>query len=301
MKTKIFATMKFIGLAACIMLGLVSIIGTGGGGGGGGGVAPPGTTIINKDNVEDIAHRIIDSSLLGEDFVSDFGDLQIAGYDCVDQGNVTTTGSISEPPAVNDTITVTYNNCQEFGIIINGSMTVTIKEVSNNFDGTPPYNLKAEIVMSNLSSEDIDLGLVATVNGDMTISISDNNAGEMSVTIEGNSLTQQWDSEVETLSDFLIEMVDNWATGDYSINLNGTIGSTLLSGSVSFNTITIFTGNENIGTGEPTAGVLLVINSIDNSQALLTAKDDGTGLEIKVDAEGDGEYEFETFIPYGDL
>jgi hypothetical protein len=167
-------------------------------------------------------------------------------------------------------------------------------------------------VLSNLSSEAIDLGLVATVNGDMTISISDDNTGGLSITIEGNSLTQQWDGEVETLSDFLIEMVDNLATGDiemvdnlatgdYSINLNGTIGSTMLSGSVTFNTITIFTGNENIGTGEPTAGELLVINSIDNSQGLLTAKDDGTGLEIKVDADGDGEYEFQTFIPYGDL
>jgi hypothetical protein len=131
--------MKKTGILIVAILAAGLLAACGGGGSDGGGVnVDPGTTIINKDNVEDIAHRIIDSSLLGEDFVSDFGDLQIAGYNCVDQGNVSTTGSISEPPAVNDTITVTYNDCQEFGVIINGSMTVTIKEVSNNFDGTPP-------------------------------------------------------------------------------------------------------------------------------------------------------------------
>ena len=61
----------------------------------------------------------------------------------------------------------------------------------------------------------------------------------------------------------------------------------MLSGSVTFNTITIFTGNENIGTGEPTAGELLVINSIDNSQALLIAQNDGSGLLVVIDADGD--------------
>ena len=62
MKTKIFATMKFIGLATCIMLGLVSIIGTGGGGGGGGVAVTPspytGITTqaqITGDNAELLA------------------------------------------------------------------------------------------------------------------------------------------------------------------------------------------------------------------------------------------------------
>ena len=299
MKRELSVIIKFICLTAIFALGVVSIIGSGGGGGGG--TTPIETGFINQDNIVEITQGIVDSTLIGEGFVEEFGDLQIPEGACADGGTITSVGSIGDPPAVDDTITVTFNDCQEFSDITDGTMTLTIKEVSTDFDGIPPYNLKVEIVFNDLSSEDIDLGLVATVNGDMTITISEDDAGELRVRIQGNSLTQQWDSEVEELSDFLLELVDNWITGDFSIDLNGTISSTLFGGSVTFDTTTLFTGNENIGTGEPTAGVLLVINSIDNSQALLTAKDDGTGLEIKVDAEGDGEYEFETFIPYGDL
>jgi hypothetical protein len=70
---------------------------------------------------------------------------------------------------------------------------------------------------------------------------------------------------------------------------------------VTFATTTLFTGKENVAGGEPTAGELHITNSIDNSQALLIAREDGTGLEIKVDADGDGDYEFEDFISYDNL
>ena len=298
MKRELSVIIKFICLTAIFALGVVSIIGSGGGGGGG--TTPIETGVINQDNIVEITQGIVDSTLIGEGFVEEFGDLQIPEGACAYGGTITSVGSIGDPPAVDDTITVTFNDCQEFSDITDGTMILTIKEVSTDFDGTPPYNLKVEILFNDLSSEDIDLELVATVNGDMTITISEDDAGELRVRIQGNSLAQQWDSEVEELSDFLIELVDNWITGDFSKDLNGTISSTLLGGSVTFDTTTLFTGNENIG-GEPTAGVLHVTNSIDNSQALLTAKDDGSGLEIKVDADGDGEYEFEDFISYDNL
>jgi hypothetical protein len=297
MKKRLSVAARYISLVFILTFGVISIIGSGGGGGGGGG----GTAIINEDNIRDIAQGIIDSTLIGDGFLEEFGDLQIPEGACEDDGTITTLGSIGDPPEVDDTITVTFNDCQEFGVITNGIMTVTIKEVSADFDGTPPYNLSVEILLINLSSEDIDLGLVATVTGDMTITISEDGAGELRVKIEGDSLTTQWDGEVETLSDFLFEMVDNSSTLDFSKDLNGTIGSTLLGGSVTFATTTLFTGKENVAGGEPTAGELHITNSIDNSQALLIAREDGTGLEIKVDADGDGDYEFEDFISYDNL
>lgn len=302
MKNRFSVAVRYISLFFIVAFGVVSIVGSGGSSGHGGddGDGDLPSMTINQDNIVEIAQSIIDSTLIGEGFVEEFGDLQIPEGACADSGTITSVGSISDPPAVDDTITVTFNDCQEFGDITDGTITLTIKEVSADFDGTPPYNLKVEIVFNNLSSEDIDLGLVATVNGDMTITISNDGAGELRVRIEGNSLTTQWDGEVETLSDLLIELVDNSSTGDFSKDLNGTISSTLLGGSVTFNTTTLFSGNENIG-GEPTAGVLHITNSIDNSQALLSAKDDGSGLVIKVDADGDGEYEFEDFISYDNL
>lgn len=50
--------------------------------------------------------------------------------------------------------------------------------------------------------------------------------------------------------------------------------------------VTPFTGNDNIGTGNPTAGVLQVTTTVDNSQARLTALADAVSLEI--DGDGDG-------------
>jgi CheY-specific phosphatase CheX len=300
MKNKLTIAARYISLFFILAFGVVSIVGSGGSSGHGGDGAPPGTT-INEDNIEEITHRILDLAFLGEGFEDEFGDLQIPEGDCLDGGTITSTGNISDPPAVDDTTTVTYNNCQEFGVITDGTMTLTITQVSDNFDGTPPYNLNIDIVLNDLSSEDVDLGLVSTTNGDMAIFFSENLAGDMSIMMQGNSLTLQWDAEFETLSDFLIELTTNWITGDYSLDLNGTIDSTLIGGAVSFNTTTNFTGNDNIGTGEPTAGVLHVTSSIDNSQALLTALADGVSLETKVDADGDGEYELVFLTPWAEL
>ena len=261
-------------------------------------ICPGGIGTINQDNIKEITHRILDFAFLGEGFLGQFGDLQITDYNCQDGGNVTTTGSISTPPTVNDTITVTYNNCQEFGVITDGTMTMTITQASDNFDGTPPYNLTIDLVFNDLSSEDVNLGLVSTSNGDIAISIREDLTGNMSIMIQGNSLTQQWEGEVETLSDYLIELTTNWNTGDFSLDLNGNLDSTMIGDPVSFITTTLFTGNDSME--NPTAGVLHVTN-IDNSQALLTALADGVSLQVEVDADGDGEYEYVDLIPWLDL
>ncbi|MDX1701999.1 MAG: hypothetical protein R3250_15340 [Melioribacteraceae bacterium] len=42
--------------------------------------------------------------------------------------------------------------------------------------------------------------------------------------------------------------------------------------------VTPFTGNDNIGTGNPTAGVLHVTTTVDNSQARLPALADAVSL-----------------------
>jgi CheY-specific phosphatase CheX len=262
-------------------------------------ICPGGIGTVNQDNIKEITERILAFAFLGEGFLGNLEDLQITDHACLDGGNVATTGSINDPPTLNDTITVTYNNCQEFGVITDGTMTMTITQVSANFDGTPPYNLTIDIEYNDLSSEDVNLGLVSITSGDMAISVSEDIAGKMSVMIQGNSLTQQSEDEVETLSDYLIELTYNWITGDQSLDLNGTLDSTLIGDPVSYNTTTLFTGNDSME--NPTAGVLHVTSNIDNSQALLTALADGVSLQVEVDADGDGEYEYVDLIPWLDL
>jgi hypothetical protein len=300
MKNRLSIAAKFTSLFFILAFGIVSIVGSGGGGSGhgGDGVTPTGT--INKDNIIEIIHGINPYASLGDG--SDFlADLEITDHACVDGGDVTTAGTISDPPAVSDTMTVTYNNCQEFGVITNGTVTITITQISGNPGGGPPYSATIHIVYNDLSSEDVNLGLVSTSSADMAISISEDLAGNFSIMIQGDSLTQQWDNEVETLSDFLIESTYNQNTFDFSLDLNGDLDSTLIGFPVSFNTTTLFTGNDNGVTDNPTAGVLHITTSIDNSQALLTALADGVSLEISVDADGDGNYEYVDSISWADL
>jgi len=258
-------------------------------------ICPGGTGTINQDNIGEITQGINAFVSLGDNF-----DLMITDPFC-EVGDATTTGSISDPPAVNDTVTVTYNNCQEFGVITNGTTTMTITEVSGDINGNPPHSLTIHLMYNDLSSEDVNLGLVSTSSADMYISISEDGMGNFSSVYQGNLLTQKWDDEVVTLSDFLMELTYNMNTGDHRLNMFGDLDSTLIGGPVSFNTTTPFTGNEFIGNGDPTAGVLHVTTSIDNSQALITALPDGVNLQIMVDSDGDGNYEYVDLIPWSNL
>jgi hypothetical protein len=300
MKNRLLAEGKLLGLTALIFLiSTMFLVSCGGGGGGSG---PGVTETINKDNVKEIIERI-NAFVIGEDTAGNFGELLTPEYVCPDGGNVTTQGGFSSPPAVGDTLTVTYDNCQEPGVIRNGSVTITIKDVSASFDGTPtpPYNVTIAYVYNDLSTGDVNLGLIDTTNGDMTLSFSEDLAGNTGLIMQGNSRTVQYENVVETLSDFYMELNYNYNTGDNSLNMNATLDSTLIGDPVSFITTTPFTGNDNIGTGNPTAGVLHITTSVDNSQALLTALPDGVSLEIRVDADGNGAYEYVDSILWSDL
>ena len=298
MKNKLSIAVKTIGILFVFALGVVSIIGSGGGGGGGTPTTttttlPGGASAINKDNIIDIIHGINPYASLGED--SDYlADLQITAHDCVDGGNVETTIN-------NDTLVVTYNDCNESGTITNGIVNMTITLVLGDLAGGPPYSVKVHLVYNDLTSEDVISGLVSTSSADMDITISEDDAFNFSIMMEGGSLTQQWDNEEETLSNFQIESTYNQNTFVFTQVLNGDLDSTLI-GFITFNTTETFTGKDDSGsTGNPTAGVLQITNSVDNSQARLTALPDGLNLKIEVDADGDGDYEYEDSISWADL
>jgi len=305
MKNKLSIAVKTISILFVFALGVVSIIGSGGGGSGHGTTTtttttlPGGTSAINQNNIVDIIHGINPYASLG-DGSGYLADLQTTDHAC-EVGDVITTGSISDPPAVNDTLTVTYNSCQELGFITDGTMTMTITEVSGNIDVGPPYSVTIHLKYNDLSSEDVFSGLVSTSSADMSISISED-AGNFSIKIQGDSLTQESEGEVETLSNFQIESTYDQNTSVFTQVLNGDLESTMIGFPITFNTTATFTGKDDLNsTGNPTAGVLQITTSVDNSQARLTAQADGVSLGIEVDADGDGDYEYGDSIPWADL
>jgi len=213
--------------------------------------------------------------------------------DC-DFGTMTTSGEVTDLNVltVGDVITIKFNRCELDGIILNGTMSMTITGLSDNFDFTPPYALGVDVVLTVFSVE--AGGQSASADGDMSMLLTENANGDETLGLTGNSLTAWGGGKVETLTNYHYDL--SWeAVGFYSFELQGTLASTVIGGSVSFSSTTPFTGNEIEFDGNPTSGVLWITTSADASQALFSAQFNGIDVFIEVDADGDGNYE--TLIP----
>ena len=322
-------TMKSYLTIPVLALSVLLMTACGGGGGGSDDTTPTGVSITTSNAVL-IASKVIDSVSLVQD-ISDSVDLvtgvaidssgrdftysdlvlwllaqnrQTAGlsgtetvtgvvipettYAC-ETGTYTVSGDVSNPdvPTVGDTLTYTFYDCAISGIVFNGGMTFTITELSGS-PSVSPYTLGVDIIMDNLSIS--SGGLSETSDGDMGILLTEDESGNEILTLSGNSFSATAGTQYETLTSYRYELSRD-ADGGYSIALNGTYGSDAIGGSVAFDTVTPFTGDTNVGDGNPTAGVLHIAAISNSSQERLTAQPDGSTVLIEVDANGDGIYE----------
>jgi hypothetical protein len=210
--------------------------------------------------------------------------------DCIDGGTVTISGSISDPPVIGDTTTLAFTECNENGEITDGEISMLISDNTPDFDWTPPFTEIIDVEFTNLSVTDTELNLTSVSNGDISILLSETLAGDITIDISGISLMNEAEGTIETLTNYEFVIASNYISGDISYDLRGTMESTLIDGSVSFDSTTVFAGNVNIS-DNPTSGVLLLTTSIDNSKAILTVQNDGLNVLIEVDANGDDIYE----------
>ena len=206
---------------------------------------------------------------------------------CSGGGTVTLSGDVSNVNiiSVGDSLTFTFNNCVELGTVWNGTLDFTITELTGNVDLTPPYTLSVDAFMTSLSISDGSTVIIG--DGDMSLQISEDLSGNETVMLSGNSYSESVNGQSEVLTNYLYSIDTNSISGDFSIGLSGTYESAAIGGSVSFDTLTLFTGNTLISEN-PLAGELLITSSFDNSQALVTAWADGINVEIRVDAYGYG-------------
>ncbi|MCU7920760.1 MAG: hypothetical protein KZQ95_20755 [Candidatus Thiodiazotropha sp. (ex Epidulcina cf. delphinae)] len=220
---------------------------------------------------------------------------------CANGGSVSLSGNVNNLNVLTagDTLTLSFNNCNMAGAVTNGAMSLTITQITPNFDGDPPYTLGLDVVLTNLSVN--DGGLVATGSGDMSMLLAIDSAGNESMVLAGASLTASASGQTETLSNYRYEITINDLTGSYSISLQATFASTEIGGSMSFTTITPFSGNDFIGAGDPTAGQLHVTTSIDGSQLWLIAQPDGINVQIDIDTDGDNNVDSTVMTTWAEL
>ncbi len=208
-------------------------------------------------------------------------------FDCTISGTWTISGNDADNSGdltVGDSITLSFSTCVETDVTVNGSMSMTITQLSGDITNpSAVYALGVNVTLTNLSVS--VSGHVASSSGDMTMVISNDGSGGESFTLSGSSLSSTVSSQTVTLANYLYDFALSDA-GPYTISLQGTLASATIGGSVSYTTITPFTGNEFVGSGDPTAGELHIVGA-NGSQAWLTAQPDGSTVLIEVDNDGD--------------
>lgn len=190
---------------------------------------------------------------------------------------------------VGDSAVATFSECavpDEAGLAtFNGTITFQVTRVSEaslEFPN-PPFDVDLTFTFGNLSTTD-DLG-TTTIGGGFVLNLATQDGIVLNTEVSGSSLSLAEQSSsgsfTATLTSFLLAIADNQATGAYSIDSNGTVSTTELGGSVTFDTTTPLSGS---GDTRPDAGVML-IEGAGGSTLTLTVLD-SSFVEMVLDEDG---------------
>ena len=253
-------------ISLTLLLGSITLVACGGGGGGGGTPAPAPTptpgggltakapttpiaiTTANADQVADESLDALENMDAGFDAGSivaptdtsrtKFSDLVSlvrkkhreaspalavgAVQNCTSGGTVTYPDSVLSFP-----LTITFNGCVEAAGTINGSITVT---GSGNLDST----FNGSFIFNNMTlNGPINYGL----NGTLNVSYTDNGVNE-SGSVSSALIQITEGSDVTDITNLSLAYTENYSTGAGSENINYTVNSTRLNGSVTVATTT---------------------------------------------------------------
>ncbi len=212
------------------------------------------------------------------------GDWTISGTDA-DNTNTITSG---------DTINLSFNSCVQAGVTVNGSIRMTITQLTGDLV-SPPYTLGVTITLTNMSVT--TSGHSATSNGDMSMLIAEDGSNNQTYQLSGSSLSSTVLGQTQTLTNYAYAFALNDVTGAYTFSLQGTLANATIGGSVTFTTVTPFTGTD---PNDPTAGELHIVGA-GGSQAWLTADPGGSVVYIDVDADGDNTAETQITTSWAEL
>jgi hypothetical protein len=215
------------------------------------------------------------------------------------------TGDIADSSnlSVGDTATFAFDNCTyDMNLLVDGVIGVNLTQVSGDLVGVPPYELGMDVALTDFTV-DID-GVTFTSNGDISMLINEDSSSGKTAIMSGTSInvTEDLTSDIImlNLSNYLVEASYN-NSGDYSVSLQGTttLEIPFISGGASFTTITPFTGNNDNGSGDPTAGEMHLTDG--ESQAWVIAQADGVNIQIDIDINGDEVVELTLMTTWSEL
>jgi hypothetical protein len=203
--------------------------------------------------------------------------------DCFNGGSI----SFSFDDANNDqqlsngeSLSFTANNCTEDGMVMNGSVSVSNITVSGDPVTALPYSMQFSMQVNNFSvtegAESVAL------NGGMTLSEASSDGILFTRSISGNSIQVTEGGVTASLSNFSIAASENENTLAFTLDLNATVNSSELGGSVTMVTDTVFEG---FALDYPSVGQATITGANNTSVTLIAL--DSVNVRLQIDADGD--------------
>ena len=314
-----------------IGMSLVLLASCGSGGGGGSNQPPtpppnPAALPITATNAQDITKSVLEavtSSIEIVDIVGvvDVVDIPIVGsvekslatpiYADItevttpcDTGQVTATlddvdnnGDIS----TGDTIDVEFEMCffADTGTTLDGATSFTNLLLTGGYnDQIPPWSMALTFGFVDLSGAD-SMG-TSIIDGTLDLDISADDDVTIDLSVGTASLTVQDSGESETLSDYLLTQAFDLITFMQVINASGVYTSTVLGGSVTFETVADFMILTD-GTpyeGNPSSGQMLIS---DSTSSVLVTVIDNISVQLEIDSNLDGMIDSTIVVAWDEL
>ena len=187
-----------------------------------------------------------------------------------------------------DSVSFSASNCVANGSTMNGSVSINVVTVSGDPDmNLSPYSMQFTLQANNFTiTEGAE---TVALNGGMTMSESTSDGVLFSHSISGGSIQVTEGGVAASLSNFSIEATEDINTQAYTLDLNATVSSSELGGSVTIVTDTVFQG---IDPDEPSFGQATITGANNSSVKLIATGANTVRLEIDEDGNGTAE----TFI-----
>ena len=216
--------------------------------------------------------------------------------DCSGGGTVNAVWNDSAPIgelSIGDGFFLFFDSCVEEGLLLNGPLDVGVLELTGDPATDPAWMVKLRINLNEVTATD-DSGTLEIV-GSLDVTADSRASGEIVSTITTEVSTGSGPPASSFLyfgeGDDFIELTlysvifQENPDGSYGLSSQGTLESSLIGGTVTFETVQEVTGT-NFDVSNPSAGDVLVVGAA-NSNELLRIIDSVT-VELDVDDEGDG-------------
>ena len=177
---------------------------------------------------------------------------------------------------------------------LDGTTSLTDMTVTGDpFNQVAPWHLATTIGFDNLSGTDSAGTAILDGNLDLDLNSNDNVIVDLSIGIA--SLTAQQSGVNEALSNYVLTATFDLNTLTEVVSTNGTLTSSSLEGTVTFETLQEFIV---IGDDNPSTGQLLIS---DSSSSVLATVLDNISVQLEIDLDLDGTIDQMMIVPWSEL